>query len=207
MMYKTVAGNFSLPQMVTFMGQRYKQSVAENPNFYYGPKVVLLYGAASFLFRLYPNFTGDVGPPTLHFIAGFFGVQQSGNTFVPRAGEEILDDWFNRRDPWTLANVADDFVKMYSMSPVLLGGNAGKVNDFDALGPSGSGVKGVANSAFTLKASDIICLFYQIATEDMPSGLQTKLGVLPASVALFAAKHLNPLGIFKTAGCTLLSTQ
>ena len=206
-MYKSVGGNFGLPQMVTFMGERYKQSVAENPNFYYGPKAVILYGAASFLFRLFPNFTGDVGPPTLHFIAGFFGVQQSGDTFVPRGGEVILDDWHNRLTPLTLANVADDFATMYSMAPVLLGGNAGKVNDFDALGPSGSGVVGVENSLLSTKASDFICLMYQIATEDVPSSLQTKVGPLPASVALFAAKNLNPLDIFKNAGCTLLSTE
>ena len=206
-MYKSVGGNFDLPHMVTFMGQRYKQSVAENPNFYYGPKVVLLYGAASFLFRLFPNFTGDVGPAPLHVIAGFFGVQPSGNTFVPRAGEVILDDWHNRLTPLTLADVANDFVTMYSSAPVLLGGNAGKVNDFDALGASGTGVVGVKNSLLSTKASDFICLIYQIATEDVPSSLQTKLGPLPASVAQFAAKNLNALGVFKTAGCTLLSTE
>ena len=205
MMYKTVGGNFSLPQMVTFMGQRYKQSIAENANFYYGPKVVLLYGAASFLFRLFPNFTGDVGPPTLHFIAGFFGVQQSGTSFVLRSGEEILDDWHNRLTPLTLADVAKDFATMYSMSPVLLGGNAGKVNDFDALGASGTGVVGVEKSLLSASANDFICLIYQIATENMPSTLQTKLGALPASVASFARSNLNPLSVFTTAKCNLTS--
>lgn len=205
MMYKTVGGNFGLPQMVTFMGQRYKQSVAENKNFYYGPKVVLLYGAASFLFRLFPNFTGDVGPPTLHFIAGFFGVQQSGTGFVLRSGEEILDDWHNRLTPLTLADVAKDFATMYGMNPVLLGGNAGKVNDFDALGASGTGVVGVENSLLSASANDFICLIYQIATEDVPSSLQTKLGALSASVELFARTQLNALSVFTTAKCNLKS--
>ena len=207
MMYKTVGGNFSLPQMVDFMGMRYKQSTAQNPNFYFGPKVVLLYGAASFLFRLFPNFTGDTGPPVLHFIGGFFGAKQSGSTFVFNGGEQILDDWHNRLTPLTLANVAEDFVTMYSMNPVLLGGNAGKVNDFDALGASGTGVVGVENSLLSLNPNDFICLIYQIATEDVPSSLQTKLGPLAASVAAFAIENLNPLGIFTTAGCTLLSTE
>lgn len=207
MMYKTVNGNFSLPQIVDFMGMRYKQSTAENPNFYFGPKVVLLYGAASFLFRLFPNFTGNTGPPVLHFIGGFFGTQQSGSTFVFDEGEQILDDWHNRLTPLTLADVADDFVTMYSMNPVLLGGNAGQVNDFDALGASGTGVVGVENNQLSLNPNDFICLLYQIATEDVPSSLQTKLGPLAASVAAFAATNLNPLSIFTNAGCTLLSTE
>lgn len=207
MMFKTVGGNFSLPQMVDFMGMRYKQSTAENPNFYFGPKVILLYGAASFLFRLFPNFTGNTGPPVLHFIGGFFGAKQSGSTFVFNEGEQILDDWHNRLTPLTLANVAEDFVTMYSMNPEPLGGNAGKVNDFDGLGASGTGVVGVENNLLSLNPNDFVCLIYQIATEDVPSSLQTKLGPLPASVAAFATANLNPLDIFTTAGCTLLSTE
>ena len=209
MMYTTVGGQFNLPNMVKFMGQRYKQSIAQNAEFYYGPKVVLLYGAASFLFRLFPNFTGDTGPPTLHFIAGFFGVQQSGSTFALSAGEQILDDWHNRLTPLTLADVANDFATMYSSAPVLLGGNAGKVNDFDALGATGTGVAGfnVTNSLLSAKAADFICLIYQIATEDVPSSLQSKLGPLSVAVTAFAAKNLNPLAVFTNAKCTLCSTE
>ena len=50
-MDEVTQGNFDLPNMVKFMGMRYDDSKARNPNFYFGPKVVLLYGAASFLFR------------------------------------------------------------------------------------------------------------------------------------------------------------
>lgn len=209
MMYKTVGGQFNLPNMVKFMGQRYHQSIAENPNFYFGPKVVLLYGAASFLFRLFPNFTGDTGPPVLHFIGGFFGAKQSGSTFVFSGGERILDDWFNRLTPLTLADVANDFATMYSSAPVPLGGNAGKTNNFDDLGPGGTGVVGfnTANSLLSTKANDFTCLIYQIATEDVPSSLQSKLGQLPVSVLSFATKNLNGLPVFKNAGCTLLNTQ
>lgn len=202
-------GNFSLPQMVDFMGMRYKQSEAQNPNFYFGPKVVLLYGAASFLFRLFPSFEGDVGAPTLAIESSFFGAKKSGSTFVFDGGEQIPDEWQNRLTPLTLADVAQDFVTMYSMNPVLLGGNAGKVNDFDALGASGTGVVGVTNSKFDLNVNQILCLIYQIATEDVPSSLQTKLGPLPASVLAFAIENLNPLPVFgsKGAGCTLLTTE
>lgn len=94
---------------------------------------------------------------------------------------------------------------MYGMNPVLLGGNAGKVNDFDALGASGTGVVGVENSLLSASANDFICLIYQIATEDVPSSLQTKLGALSASVKLFARTQLNALSVFTTAKCNLKS--
>ena len=204
-MNKTVNGNFNLPNMVTFMGQRYSQSRAENPYFYFGPKVVLLYGAASFLFRLFPNFTGNTGPPVLHFIAGFFGVQQSGTSFTRLAGEQILDDWHNRLTPLTLANVSQDFATMYSSSPQLLGGNAGKVNNFDDLGANGTGVVGVKNSLLSTSPNDFTCLMYQIATEDVPSSLGTKLGSLNVAVGKFATANLNPLQVFTAAGCSLKS--
>ncbi|MCJ1360738.1 MAG: hypothetical protein MMC33_010747 [Icmadophila ericetorum] len=207
MMYQTTGGNFDLPNMVDYMGMRYKQSIAENPNFYYGPKVVLLYGAASFLFRLMPNFTGDVGNPDLMVVSAFFGAEKEGDTFIFNGGEELPDEWHNRRTPLTLANVAEDFSTMYTMSPQLLGGNAGKVNDFDALGVSGAGVVGVENSLLSTSPNDFICLMYQIATEDVPSSLQTTLGSLSAEVANFAAVALNALPVFTSAGCTLFNTE
>ncbi|MCJ1454642.1 hypothetical protein MMC28_004995 [Mycoblastus sanguinarius] len=205
MMFTTTQGNFGLPQMVDFMSMRYKQSTAENPNFYFGPKVVLLYGAASFLFRLFPNFSGDVGAPNLMVVGSFFGAEQEGDTFKFNGGEAIPDEWHNRLTPLTLANVAADFATMYSMNPVLLGGNAGQVNDFDALGASGDGVTGVTNSLLSTNPNDFICLIYQIATEDVPSNLQGTLGSLVSAVTSFATSNLNALPVFTSAGCTLLT--
>ena len=208
-MDKTTGANFNLANMVKFMGQRYDDSKANNPNFYFGPKVVLLYGAASFLFRLFPNFeSGDTAPPNLQNIGPFFGaVQTNTGTTAPKfkfsGGERFPDEWHNRQHPLTLANVADDFITMYGMNPVLLGGNVGK-NNFDALGTTGNGVSGITNSKFTgATEKQIICLIYQIATENVPSSIQTGLGNLPAAVVQFAASKLNPLSVFINAGCPL----
>ena len=205
MMDQTTGANFNLPNMVKYMGMRYDQSKATNPNFYFGPKVVLLYGAASFLFRLFPNFlSGDTAPPNLQNIGPFFGAQQTNTgitepTFEFSGGERFPEEWHNRQTPLTLANVADDFITMYSMNPELLGGNVG-VNNFDALGIIGNGVNGVTNSSFTgATERDMICLFYQIATEDVPTSLTTGLGTLSAAVVHFATAQLNVLPVFKNA--------
>lgn len=49
MMSNTCKGNFDRNNIALYRYQRYQQSLHENGNFYFGPKSVLLYGAASFL--------------------------------------------------------------------------------------------------------------------------------------------------------------
>ena len=47
MMDETCDGNFNLQNLATYRKQRYEQSLNDNPNFYFGPFSLLLYGAAS----------------------------------------------------------------------------------------------------------------------------------------------------------------
>ena len=199
MMAKTTGGNFNLPGMANFMSQRYAQSKADNPNFYYGPKAVLLYGAASFLFELFPSL-GIEGAPNLEIQKSFFGAHDNGNgVFTFNNAEQIPDEWFNRRRAMTLVDVARDFVKMYALHPVLLGGNVGK-NNFNAMGTFGNAVKG---GKFSTNPSDIVCLMYQLATDDVPNSLSTVL-TLPLQVLTWTTGKLNP--IFANTGCPLVLT-
>ena len=196
MMAATTGGNFNLANMATFMSQRYDQSKADNANFYFGPKSVLLYGAASFLFELFPSL-GIEGDPNLAIEKSFFGAEDvGGGKFVFNNAEQIPDEWFNRRRAMTLVDVANDFVQMYAMHPVLLGGNVGK-NNFDAMGSFGTAV---TNGKFSTNPQEIVCLLYQLATEDVPDGLNGVLE-LPLQVLTFATGKLNP--IFKGTGCPL----
>lgn len=48
-MSQTARGNFSRDQMALYRRQRFNDSLFGNGNFYYGPKSLLLYGAASFV--------------------------------------------------------------------------------------------------------------------------------------------------------------
>ena len=198
MMAATTGGNFNLKNMATFMSQRYEQSKADNPNFYYGPKAILLYGAASFLFELFPSL-GIEGDPNLEIQKSFFGAKDvGGGKFVFNNAEQIPDEWFNRRRAMTLVDVANDFVQMYSQHPVLLGGNVGK-NNFDALDSFGS----IKDGKFSLNINDAICLLYQLATDNVPDSTSSLLN-LPAQVLAFATGKLNP--IFKQYGCPLKLT-
>lgn len=48
-MAKVAKNNFGRDELSLYRAQRYNESRRDNPNFYFGPKSVLLYGAASFL--------------------------------------------------------------------------------------------------------------------------------------------------------------
>ena len=88
---------------------------------------------------------------------------------------------------------------MYAMNPVLLGGNVG-VNNFDALNTTG--ISGVKDGSFKgATTQDIICLFYQIATENLPTSVGGTVSNLPNAVLALAIKYLNPLPVF--VGCPL----
>lgn len=80
---KVSGGNFDRNALAAYRSQRYEESVQEvcnsrlqaicfpmltarlqNPNFFFGPLSLLLYGAASFLYELFPSY-GDKGVPDL----------------------------------------------------------------------------------------------------------------------------------------------
>ena len=48
-------GNFDRNALAAYRSQRYDESVQENPNFFFGPLSLLLFGAASFLYELFPS--------------------------------------------------------------------------------------------------------------------------------------------------------
>ena len=199
MMAATTGGNFNLPNMALFMSQRYEQSKADNANFYFGPKSILLYGAASFLFELFPSL-GIEGDPNIEIQKSFFGAKDvGGGRFVFNNAEQIPDEWFNRRRAMTLVDVANDFVQMYGAHPVLLGGNVGKDN-FDALGSFAPAVK---DGKFTLDVDAAICLLYQIATDNVPDSVST-VETLASQVLTFMTGKLNP--VFGKFGCPLKLT-
>lgn len=64
-------GNFDRRALADYRYQRYNESRAENGNFYFGPKSLLLYGAASFLYELFPSL-GDQGVPDQATEESFF---------------------------------------------------------------------------------------------------------------------------------------
>ena len=186
-MQSTCQGNFNRDNLALYRYQRYQQSLAENGNFYFGPKEVLLFGAASFLYELFPSF-GPAGKPDLPTISSFFGAQSDGRGgYTFNNQERIPENWYNRKVPFTTTDAAAEVVAQYLEYPVPFGGNVGQ-NNFDALN-FGANFK---DGQFNATTQNTLCLLYQLATDNIPSSL-TGVLELPLAVVSFAVGKLNPV--------------
>lgn len=196
-MQNTCQGNFNRNNLALYRYQRYQQSLAENGNFYFGPKALLLFGASSFLYELFPSL-GPAGKPDLPTMESFFGAESDGNggyTFNNK--EQIPANWYNRKSPYTNNDVTVEIAAQYLEHPVLFGGNVGQGN-FDALNFSS-----ISTGKLPTSTDALLCLIYQFVTDDVPSSLSNVLE-LPLQVVQFAAGKLNP--IFENYGCALKQT-
>ncbi|KAG9919968.1 Cloroperoxidase, partial [Aureobasidium melanogenum] len=199
MMQDTCQGNFNRENLSKYRLQRYTQSLEENPNFFFGPLTLLLYGAASFLYELMPNGNHNYAPD-LETISSFFGAEKKDDgTWGFTGGERIPDNWTNRVTPYSNLDVTTEIVAMYLENPVLFGGNTAD-GSFDAIN-----FGAIKNG--TLEASvngpDTACLLYQLVTGQVPSYLN---GLLTPTVdALnFISSKVAPS--FKNLGCPIALT-
>merc|ERR1712032_1687559 len=113
MMNDACDGNFNRENLGHYRADRWRQSKMENPNFYFGPLSLLLFGAASFLYELMPSGTRGYAPD-LETISSFFNaVQQDDGTWVAGEGEKIPDNWTNRVEPYSNSDVTREILAMY----------------------------------------------------------------------------------------------
>lgn len=121
MMTETTGGLYDLQGMAKYREQRYHQSQMENPNFYFGPLALLLYGAASFLYELMPSQNNNL-TPDYATISSFFGAEkQSDGTYKFNGQEKIPANWTTRNDPYDNFKVGEQILAMYLLHPVPFG--------------------------------------------------------------------------------------
>ncbi|MCJ1440872.1 MAG: hypothetical protein MMC23_001358 [Stictis urceolatum] len=198
MMTDTTGGVYNLQNLATYRAQRWDQSVKENKNFYFGPFSLLLFGAASFLYELMPSGTNGYAPdiPT---ISSFFGAEkQSDGSWTFNGKEKIPDNWTNRQSPYSIMDVGSQILQMYALDPKPFGGNTGD-GQFDFIN-----FESIKNGTLTAPdAASVSCLLYQIATERLPSSLNSVITPSVDTLA-FVTSKLNPQ--FKNLGCALKLT-
>lgn len=197
-MVDSTGGIFDQKGMAKYRYERYMQSRSENPNFYFGPLTVLLYGAASFLYALMPSGTNNY-IPDVATISSFFGAQPDGNGgWAPTSGERIPDNWTNRVSPYTGADVVVEILAQYLAHPVQFGGNTGD-GTFDLISYGA-----IQNGTLATPTPDAVgCLLYMMLTQSVPSSLNA-VSVPATSFLNTVAQKVNPN--FKNFGCPLVIT-
>ncbi|EME40707.1 hypothetical protein DOTSEDRAFT_74297 [Dothistroma septosporum NZE10] len=184
MMTQTTGGNYDLQGLAQYRYERYHQSQVENPNFYFGPFSLLLFGAASFLYELMPS--GPNYTPDEATISSFFGAEKNSTdgTYSFNGMEKIPANWTNRVAPYDLNAVGSQIFAMYLLKPVPFGGNTAD-GTFDVIN-FGAIKNGTIPSSASPK--DISCLMYQLLTERVPSYLNGVVTPTVDALSLVATK-------------------
>jgi hypothetical protein len=195
MMTETTNGLYNRDNLAKYRYQRYQQSLQDNPNFYFGPFSLLLYGAASFLYELMPSGANGY-VPDYATISSFFGAQKNSDGTYSFTEEKIPDNWTNRVQPYTTLDVGAEIVAQYLEYPVLFGGATGN-GGFDLINfgyiKNGTLIAPPDASVFS-------CLLYQLVAERIPSSLNSIITPTVEAIA-FAASKLNPM--FANLGCPI----
>ncbi|BFZ56546.1 hypothetical protein PYCC9005_003593 [Savitreella phatthalungensis] len=163
---QTSGGNFDRACMTEWRYQRYLQSRAENGQFYFGIKSLLLYGASAFVSDA---FNGNNSVTTKEYAASFFGTSVDGPWKDHAAGvnERIPKGWYPRNIPMTIPEIADYIGEQYFARPVEFGANVGQGN---FVGAGLNGVEFLGGSSRPSQA-DISCALVQFLTDNYPSQL------------------------------------
>ncbi|UJR11410.1 hypothetical protein I4U23_015590 [Adineta vaga] len=175
-------GLYNWKTMADYRYKRYQQSLAENGQFLFPPQAILLYGAATFLYELFPNGTDKL--PTETVISSFFGAKQTENGKWEAVSEKIPSNWYRRETPFTLVDIAIQVLKLYLEHIALFGGNTGRPNSF-ILDPF----------QLTLDKQNIngiLCLLYQTVLSVVPSQVETLI-TSPVAILNFLIAKLDPI--------------
>lgn len=194
-MYDTTKGNYSRDQLALYRAQRYNQSRDTNPNFFFGPGSLLMYGAATFLYGSFPS-GGLKGFPDLATQKSFFGVDGEPGNFSFNNMERIPDNWFNNVQEYELNSIGGQLWSMYREYPVQFGGNVGTTDDFNAMN-----ITGVIENGYLLDSStpqSTMCFIYQALTAGIPSSL-SNVYQIPANALGLALGKLDEG--YKNLGC------
>lgn len=89
------------------------ESRRDNGNFFFGPGSLLLYGAASFLYELFPTAGGTADEVTM--MSFFAANKTSDGKYVFNGGERIPPNWRSRVDPYDNGKVGREILAMYAL--------------------------------------------------------------------------------------------
>ncbi|KAF8674116.1 Peroxidase, family 2 [Rhizoctonia solani] len=201
--------NFDYNVIVANRVERFKTSVSENPNFFYGPfsGIVASGTAHAFVTRLMSNHSVESPQGTLNHevLKSFFAVSgNSANLTYQRGYERIPTNWYKRPTDYSALDLTADLLSASLEHPEFLsiGGNTGKVNSFAGVNLNNI-TGGVYNSVNLLQGNNLLCFAFQAAQQAVPDVLKGGiLGDLASILSLLTSK-ITP--ILSGLGCPQLT--
>ncbi|KAK2000999.1 oxidase [Colletotrichum falcatum] len=170
---------------------RFRESVATNPNFYYGPFTGMIARNAAYLFacRMFSNYSSEnpaTGVLNKETLKSFFAVQgQEGNLAYNRGWERIPENWYRMPVDYTLVQLNLDLVALIAKHPKLgsIGGNMGGVNSFAGV-DLGDLTGGVMNLAKLLEGNNLLCFVFEVLKTVSPNSLSTVFSIVEKPLSM-----------------------
>ncbi|KAI1812849.1 Chloroperoxidase [Poronia punctata] len=179
---------------------RFHESIATNPTFYYGPYTGLIARNAGYVFlgRFLSNHTKEHpigGHLSKDVLKSFFGVYTENGKLVYKEGhEQIPENWYRLAIDYGLVNYNLDLIPLVLKHPELLsiGGNQNGVNTFAGVNLADL-TGGVLNLTTLLEGNNLICFTLTILKTFVPNSLSTVVKLLEAPLKLVNKALLSPL--------------
>jgi hypothetical protein len=214
-------GDYSMDMMADRANIRFKESVAENPYFYYGPFTGLVARNAGyifsgrlfanhsserpdgytsmFLFTLFPFLPSAILTDTItakQIVRNFFSVYEAADgTLTYKFGNERLPtNWYKRPGSFGVLELNMDILSFIAKYPELasVGGNTGTVNTFTGL-DLGNLTGGVYNLENLLKGNNLICFAMEVLKTGSPGSLSTLYTLISGPLGMITNALAAPL--------------
>jgi hypothetical protein len=180
---------------------RFYESVATNPTFYYGPYTGTIARNAGYMFlgRLLSNHTREQpygGHLSREVLCSFYGVSQDkeGRLVYEEGHERIPENWYRIAVDYGFAGVSADLVDWVTRHPVLLsvGGNLGTVDSFAGVDVADL-TGGVLDATKLLEGNNLVCFALTVLRTFTPNSLSTAFKLLEGPLKLVNDALLDPL--------------
>ncbi|KAF2088265.1 Cloroperoxidase [Saccharata proteae CBS 121410] len=179
--------NYDLGVLINHHSNRFDNSIATNPYFFYGPFTGVGVSAAAhfFIYRMFGNKSAENPEGVLNkeVLKSFFGVTGDGDNLQVNPGTERIPENFYRRavgDEYTIPFLGVDGVTELLQYPkfATVGGNTGTVNSFTGVDIEHL-TSGALNAQSLLEGDNLMCFILQFAAQgepDLLKGLYSNVG-------------------------------
>lgn len=200
-LYESIEGDaLTRDEVAEHAIRRFNHSIANNPYFWNGPVTNILMRPVGYVLvnDMLANHTDDNPEDTTSkaVLRSFYGVAedpQDGTLSCTPGHERIPDNWFPRREPYTILdfNAAEAALLLRKPELLSVGGNTGRVDSFAGI-DLGDLTGGVFNAASLLEGNNLVCFALEVVKFAGPNALSSALKTLSEPIELLG-KAVAPL--------------
>ncbi|KAH7180040.1 Chloroperoxidase [Fusarium flagelliforme] len=169
---------------------RFRETIATNPDFYYGPFTGMIARNAGYFFacRMLSNHTKGSHEDIMDraTLRSFFAVQKEGDKLTYKRGwERIPTNWYRRSVDYGLIDLNLDVISLITKYPELgsIGGNMGEVNSYAGVDVSDI-TGGVLNLTKLLKGNNLLCFVFEVVKTVSPNSLSGLFSIVAPPLKL-----------------------